>query len=172
MSTIKLLQWQFQAFIDVSLFEKLIWKSCRSQNKTSIRGASLGISYKLWDKDAIGRWSWYIVTQERKICDMEIEIVTFVIKSWKYEVDRPSQSTKVNPGKKEKYCSLSCLWSQVQRGSSDQGNSQTLCCLWTKNHQCTFMWNWTGKPTASCHMKQQFPVVESNIFRVFDEKGY
>ena len=36
------------------------------------------MSYKLWDKDAIGGRSCYIVSQERKICDMEIEIVTFV----------------------------------------------------------------------------------------------
>ena len=46
-STITLLKWRFQAFSDESLFEKLIWKSRRPQNKTSIRGASPGISYKL-----------------------------------------------------------------------------------------------------------------------------
>ena len=62
-----------------SLFEKLIWKSCRPQNKTFTRGASPGISYMLQDKDAIGGRSWYIATQERKICDMETDIVTFVI---------------------------------------------------------------------------------------------
>ena len=47
--------------------------------KTSIRGASLCISYKLQNKDAIGGRGWNIATQERKICDVEIEIVTFVI---------------------------------------------------------------------------------------------
>ena len=31
----------------------------------------MGISYKLWDKDAIGGRSWYIGTKERKICNME-----------------------------------------------------------------------------------------------------
>ena len=78
-STIKLSQWRFQAFLGVSLFEKLIGKSRRHQNYTSIRGASPGISHKLRDKDAIGGRSWNIATQERKICDMEIEIVMFVI---------------------------------------------------------------------------------------------
>ena len=78
-STIKLPKWRFQAFLDVSLFEKLIWRSRRSQDKISIRGASPGIAYKLRNKDAIGGRSWNIATQERKICDVEIEIVTFVI---------------------------------------------------------------------------------------------
>ena len=78
-STIKLAQWRFQAFLGVSLFEKLIWKSRRPQDKTSIRGGSPGIPYKLRNKDAIGGWGWNIATQERKICYVEIEIVTFVI---------------------------------------------------------------------------------------------
>ena len=64
-STIKLPQWRFQAFLDVSLFEKLIWNSCRPQDKTSIRGASPGIPYKLRNKDAIGGRGWNIATQER-----------------------------------------------------------------------------------------------------------
>ena len=78
-STIKLPQWRFQAFLDVSLFEKLIWKSCRPQDRTSIRVGSPGIPYKLRNKDAIGSRGWNIATQERKIRDVEIEIVTFVI---------------------------------------------------------------------------------------------
>ena len=48
-------------------------------NKISIRGASPGISYKLGDKDAIGGQSSITATKERKIVDMEIENVTFVI---------------------------------------------------------------------------------------------
>ena len=40
---------------------------------------SMGIPYKLRNKDAIGGRGWNIATQERKICDVEIEIVTFVI---------------------------------------------------------------------------------------------
>ena len=39
----------------------------------------MGIPYKLRNKDAIGGRGWNIATQERKICDVEIEIVTFVI---------------------------------------------------------------------------------------------
>ena len=72
---------------------------------------------------------------------------------WKCEVDRPSRSTEVNPGRKQKRCSLSCLWSQVQRDTSGPDNSQTLGCLWTKHHRCTCMWNWTETPTVSSRLR-------------------
>ena len=49
-------------------------------NKTFIRRASPGVSDELWDKNAIGRRRWDVATQERKVCNMEIEIVTFVVK--------------------------------------------------------------------------------------------
>ena len=65
----------------------------------------------------------------------------------------PSRSTEVNPGKKQKCCSLSCLWSRVQRDTSGPGNSQTLGCLWTKHHRCTCMWNWTETPTVSSRLR-------------------
>ena len=48
--------------------------------KTFIRGASPGIPYELWDKNTIGWRGWNIATQERKVCDMEVAIVTFVVK--------------------------------------------------------------------------------------------
>ena len=72
-SAIKLFTWRFQTFLDVSLFEKLILKSYRPQNKTLIRGASPGLSYKLRNKDAIGERSWYIATQERPCACFEVE---------------------------------------------------------------------------------------------------
>ena len=81
-STIKLPQWRFQAFLDVSLFEKLIWKSRRPQDKTSIRGASPGIPYKLRNEDAIGGRGWNIATQERNICDVKQEIKKQDIKNF------------------------------------------------------------------------------------------
>ena len=115
--------------IDVFLFEKLIWKSRRPQDKTSIRGASPGIPYKLRNKDAIGGRRWNIATLERKICDVEIDV--HVCHKWKCEVDRPSRSTEVNPDMKQKCCSLSFLWCRVQQDTSGPGYSQTLCCLWT-----------------------------------------
>ena len=37
------------------------------------------VSYKLRDKHAIGRRRWNITTQERKVCDVEIEIMSFVV---------------------------------------------------------------------------------------------
>ena len=47
-----------------------------------------------------------IATQEWKVCDMEMEVVAFVIK---WQIDRPSRSTVVNQDKKRNCCSLSCL---------------------------------------------------------------
>ena len=48
---------------------------------TLIWGASPGLSYKLWDKNIIGWWRWNAssTTHERKIGDLEIEIISFVV---------------------------------------------------------------------------------------------
>ena len=56
------------------------WKSHRPQNKRFIRGAIPGVSDQLWDKDAIGWREWDVASQERKVCNMEIEMVTLVVK--------------------------------------------------------------------------------------------
>ena len=57
------------------LFEKLTGKSPGPQKKGSIRGASPGVSYKLRNKNAIGRRRWNITTQERKFVMWELEKV-------------------------------------------------------------------------------------------------
>ena len=44
-----------------------------------IKTLSPSILYKLWDKDTIGGRRWNIVTQELKVCDVEIEIGTLVV---------------------------------------------------------------------------------------------
>ena len=98
------------------------------RNKTSIWGARPGISYKLRGKDDFGVRSWNIATQERKNCEMGIEIVTFVINAvWSWP---PSRSTGVNPGKKQKGCSLSFLWSHIQKDICPRqlSNSGLLMC--------------------------------------------
>ena len=57
---------------------------------------------------------------------------------WKCEVDRSSRSTGVGLDKKQKCCSLSCVFSQAQQNASHYGNFQTFVCLQTKRrHQCT-----------------------------------
>ena len=133
----KLLQWRFQAFLYVSLFEKLIWnwKSCRPQYEEQAQAYRISCEIKTPKPGEAGRYSgnenlWYGIWN-RRVCH-----------KWNYEVDRPSRSTKVNPGKKQKWCSLSCLWSHVHWHTSGPGISQTLGCLWTKHHRCTYMWNW------------------------------
>ena len=64
-------------FPDIILPERFIWKSRRPQNKIFIRGASPGISYELWDKNVMEFWRCNIATYEQKICDMEVEIITY-----------------------------------------------------------------------------------------------
>ena len=64
----------------ISLPKKLTWQLHRSRNKTFIRGASPHIPHELWDKHTICWRRLNIATKERKLCDMEVEIVTFVVK--------------------------------------------------------------------------------------------
>ena len=71
---------RFQTSLDISLPVKLIGKWHRPQIKTFIRGASPGVSDELWDKNAIGGRRLNVASQERKFCNMEIEIVTFIVK--------------------------------------------------------------------------------------------
>ena len=61
----------------------------------------------------------------------------------KCEVDHPSQSTVVNLGKKQKWCSLLCPWSKVQQDTSGPDNFRIRGCLWTIHHRCTCKWDWT-----------------------------
>ena len=80
-SPIKLAEGRFQTFHDISLSEELRWKSHRPYNKKKIiRGASPGTPLELWDKNTIGWRRWNVATQERKVFDMEVEIVTFFVK--------------------------------------------------------------------------------------------
>ena len=51
-----------------------------SQNKIFIRGASPGRSDAVRDKNAIGGLRWDAANRERKVRNMEIEIVTLVVK--------------------------------------------------------------------------------------------
>ena len=80
-STIELTEGRFQTFPDISLPEKLPWKLRRSQNNTFIRGGNPDIACELSDKHAIGGRRWNIATRERKVCDMEFDIVTIVVKA-------------------------------------------------------------------------------------------
>ena len=69
---------------------------------------------------------------------------------WKCEVDHPSQSTELNLGKKQKWCSLWCPWSQVQQDTSGPDNFRILGCLWTIiHHRYTCKWDWTEMLTVS-----------------------
>ena len=109
------------------------------------------ISYKLRDKNFIGRRRWninyyYYSETESLWCGNWNHLVCG---EWKCEVDHPSQSTVVNLGKKQKWCSLWCPWSQVQQDTPGQDNFRILGCLWTIHHRCTCKWDYTEMLTVS-----------------------
>ena len=81
--------------------EKPIGKLHRPQNKTCRIGASPGVSDELWNKNAIGGRKWDVATQERKVCNVEIEIVALVVKGslkstvlsyWQEQIQAASRS--------------------------------------------------------------------------------
>ena len=63
-STIKLLQWRFQTSLDVSLFEKLIWKSYRQR-----QGATTGLERK-W-RQLYNEVFWNIINLIPRQCEMK-----------------------------------------------------------------------------------------------------
>ena len=79
----------------------------------------------------------------------ELFVPGIVASTIKCEFDRTTRSTGVHQGQKQKCCSLSHFLIQVQQDASGPGNSQTLGCLWTNIHRCTWMLNWTEKPNVS-----------------------
>ena len=80
----------------------------------------------------LGTENWWWVNWNHLVCRRS-----------KCEVDHPSQSTVVNLGRKQKWCSLWCPWSQVQQDTSGPDNFRILGCLWTIHHRCTCKWDWT-----------------------------
>ena len=72
-----------------------------------------------------------------------------VCRKGKCASDRPFRSTGVNPSRKQKWCSLPCFWSQVQRDTSDPDNSENLGYWLTIRHRCICMWSWTEMLTFS-----------------------
>ena len=76
-----------------------------------------------------------------------------VCRKGKFAADRHSRSTGVNPSRKQRCCSPSCLWSQVQRDTSDPDNSQNLGYWLTIRHRCICMWSWTEMLIFSFQLK-------------------
>ena len=76
-----------------------------------------------------------------------------VCRKGKFAADRHSQSTGVNPSRKQRCCSPSCLLSQAQRDTSDPDNSQNLGYWLTIRHRCICMWSWTEMLIFSFQLK-------------------
>ena len=64
----------------------------------------------------------------------------------KCAADRPFWSTGVNPSRKQRCCSQSCLLFQA---TSDQDNSENIDYWLTIRHRCVDMWSWTEMLTVS-----------------------
>ena len=72
-----------------------------------------------------------------------VVIITFCnVTTFWVATDRHSRSTGVNPSRKQRCCYPSCLWSQAQRDTFDQDNSQSLGFWLTIRHRCICMWSW------------------------------
>ena len=100
-----------------------------------------------------------------------------VCRRWKCEVDHPSQSTIVNQGKKQKWCSLWCPWSGVQQNTSCPGNLRILGRWWTIHHRCTkctCKWDWTEMQTVSIPLRRKtvWNPLLMNIERCRREDGH
>ena len=76
-----------------------------------------------------------------------------VCRKGKFAADRHSRSTGVNPSRKQRCCSPSCLWSQAQRDTSDPDNYQNLGYWLTIRHRCICMWSWTEMLIFSLQLK-------------------
>ena len=76
-----------------------------------------------------------------------------VCRKGKCAADRHSRSTGVNPSRKQRCCSPSCLWSQAQRDTSDPDNYQNLGYWLTICHRCICMWSWTEMLTFSFQLR-------------------
>ena len=78
-----------------------------------------------------------------------------VCRKGKCAADRPFRPTGVNPSRKQRCCSLSCFWSQVQRDTSDPDNSQNLGYWMTVRHRCICMWSWTEMLTFFSQLREK-----------------
>ena len=72
----------------------------------------------------------FIVTTKRKMCGHG-NWNRHIDGKGECDADRPSQSTGVNPSRKQKHCPSSCPSSQAQRGTYHPDNYQNLEYLWT-----------------------------------------
>ena len=90
----------------------------------------------------LGTENWWCENWNHRVCRRS-----------RCEVDHPSQWTVVNLGRKQKWCSLWCPWSQVQQDTSGPDNFRILGCLWTIHHRCTCKWDWTEMLNVSIESK-------------------
>ena len=76
-----------------------------------------------------------------------------VCRKGKCAADRHSRLTGVNPSRKQRCCSQSCLGPQAQRDTSDQDNVQNLGYWLTIRHRCICIWSWTEMLIFSSHLR-------------------
>ena len=111
--------------------------------------------HTVWDKNVLGWRRWNVATWEMKVCDMEVKIVTFVVKGSVQLTAPPPRSTGVNQSRKQRCSSPS--WSLSQRDTSNIDYSQNLDYWLTKRHRCICMWSWTEMLTFSSQLRVKTP---------------
>ena len=118
---------------DISLFEKLIWKSRRTHNEKSVRGAGSGTPYGLAKIEYCysGKENLWYGSWNPHVC-----------RKGKCAADCPSRSTGVDPRRKQRSCSPPCLLFQDQRDTSDKDNSQNRDFSLAIRHRFIDMWSW------------------------------
>ena len=105
--------------------------------------------------ESLWYWSW-----NRLVCP-----------KGKCTADRHSRSTGVNPSRKQRCCSPSCLWSQAQRDTSDPDNSQSLGYWLTIRHRCICMWSWTEMLIFSFQLRAKTVWIPLEFRIRLDKKG-
>ena len=132
------------------------WKVAWYSEETFIWGASPSVSYELSDKNAIGWRRWNITTQEWKVCDVETEIISFVVNG-SVKSTIPPKSPVVNLGKKQKCCSLWCPCSAGYMKHLVRKISG-FCVVYGQHYRCTCKWDWTDVLTVS------FPLIVKTVW--------
>ena len=101
------------------------------------------------------RRRWDVATQERKVCNMEIEIVTFVVKGsakltfptdWQWQIHVESRRVALRRVFDLKHRGIHVHLTEITLKLS---NSQSVGYWWTKRRRCIYMWSWSEMLTAS-----------------------
>ena len=142
-STIELPEGRFQTFPDISLHESRT--ALRIKHSKEEQALTYRMSCEI-NTPYAGEYG-ILLLRKGKFVIWKMKSSRL---SWrKGAADRPFRSTGVNPSRKQRCCSQSCLLFQAQRDTSDQDNYENIYYWLTIRHRCVDMWSWTEMLTVS-----------------------